>query len=296
VEIDKEAFRRLTLLRYKPPADPTHWQAERPTPEQLLQLPATINRVIEQHPWLHLRVDCALSFVQCHLPSDLAARLGIKGCVAADRMLAVAPDGSAYACSQLVHPQHAAGSLLETEPQVLWDNSKALRRYRFFRNKKTFTNSWCGICLKKAACGGSRVFAGDGLGGDPGCPEPVLPPLTQIGKTGRAVDLAAHLRKAGSISVAEYMDRYGVGQRTALKELNASPHAVCTSDKPARKKMDSFISSHADTVRSIQDAIGSTPAGVPYAISEEIEEWLDESTDYPAWIQKVEETRREQRD
>jgi len=38
--------------------------------------------------------------------------------------------------------------------------------------------------MSKNTCGGCRVFAEDGLGGGPGCPEPLLPPLTRLGKIG----------------------------------------------------------------------------------------------------------------
>ncbi len=118
----------------------------------------------------------------------MARRVGIKGCVAADRILALAPDGSSFPCSQLVHPSCHVGNLLQMEPKQMWDQSKVLRRYRSFRTKKSFTHSWCGICVSKNTCGGCRVFAEDGLGGDPGCPEPLLPQLTRLGKIGRSLD------------------------------------------------------------------------------------------------------------
>ncbi|MFQ5722533.1 MAG: SPASM domain-containing protein, partial [Candidatus Aminicenantales bacterium] len=139
-------------------------------------------------PSLIIRVDCALSFVQRHLPKELATKFGLKGCVAADRILALAPDGSSYPCSQLIHPTFLAGNLVESKPEFLWDHSPILRKYRSFRNKKAFTHSWCGICQAKDNCGGCRVFASDGLGGDPGCPEPLLPPLTQLDKIGRSLE------------------------------------------------------------------------------------------------------------
>lgn len=278
-------FRRIVLLRYKPPASIKRWEAERPTGQQLKSLYVIINSIVQQNPGLSLRVDCALSFVQRYLSPELAARLGIKGCVAADRILALSPDSSAYPCSQLVHPRRYAGNLLESEPQHLWDKSVALRRYRSFRTKNSFTHSLCGVCLKKAGCGGCRVFADDGLGGDPDCPDPILPPLNQLGKIGRAMDLAEYIKDSGSISVAEYMERYEVGQRTAIKELNASPDVLNVSEKPARKKKDEFVSSHEDIIQDIQGSIGYTSGGFPYATSEEIEEWIREP-DYPAWIRE----------
>jgi hypothetical protein len=54
-----------------------------------------------------------------------------------------------------------------------------LRHYRLFRTKKSFKHSKCGICRVNAACGGCRVFAADAIGGDPGCPDPVKPELSQ---------------------------------------------------------------------------------------------------------------------
>jgi len=35
---------------------------------------------------------------------------------------------------------------------------------------------------------GCQVFAEDGLGGEPGCPEPLQPPLTRLEKIGRSLD------------------------------------------------------------------------------------------------------------
>jgi len=37
------------------------------------------------------------------------------------------------------------------------------------------------------------VFADDAMGGDPGCPAPVLPSLREVGKNGRAVDLKEYI-------------------------------------------------------------------------------------------------------
>ncbi|NVM26867.1 MAG: hypothetical protein HWN70_13250, partial [Desulfobacterales bacterium] len=94
-----------------------------------------------------------------------------------------------------------------------------------------------------------RVFAPDVMGGDPGCPEPLLPPLTQLGRIGRGLDLAQYLKDCGAISVGEYVKRYGVGQRTAMKALNNSPDAISISGKPAKKKMDNYASFHEDVSR-----------------------------------------------
>jgi radical SAM protein with 4Fe4S-binding SPASM domain len=229
-----------------------------------------INKIIRKYPQLNLRVDCALSFVQRYLSKEIAAQYGIKGCVAADRILALAPDGSIYPCSQLVHPKRYAGNLLESEPQTLWDKSEALRRYRFFRTKKTFCHSWCGVCLARSSCGGCRIFAMDGLGGDFECSQPLLPSLTQIGKRGRSLDLAEYLKEHYCISVGGYMERYGVSHKTAIKELNGFSYAVSTTGKSERKKQDTYEYIKQDITRDIQDSIGYTSGGIPVASYEEI--------------------------
>ena len=249
-------FKRIILLRYKPPESIERWRAENPDPYQMRGLYERIDNILKENPGLNIRVDCSLSFVQRNLPMTRAAQSGIKGCVAANRILALAPDGSAYPCSQLVYPDCCCGNLLETEPEVLWNQSRIIRKYRFFRTKKTFTHSWCGVCLAKERCGGCRIFAADRLGGDSGCPEPLLPPITQLGKIGRSLDLPEYLASNYSISVGGYMDRYRVGQRKAIKELNASPYAVSTTGKSARKKRDVYEYFDNDIDLDIQDIIG----------------------------------------
>jgi radical SAM protein with 4Fe4S-binding SPASM domain len=281
---------RIVLLRYKPPASIDRWKAENPGSDQISQTHERIGRILRKNPQLNMRVDCSLSFIQRYLPESTARRVGIKGCVAADRILALAPDGSAFPCSQLIHPSYHVGNLLHMDPKQMWDQSKVLRRYRSFRTKKSFTHSWCGICMSKNTCGGCRVFAGDGLGGDPGCPAPLVPPLTRLGKIGRSLDLAEYLDKYGIISVAEYMNRYGVGQVRAIKELNASQSTVSTTGKSAKRKKDTYIiSANEDPILAIQNDIGYTPAGFPYAPYEQIAEWIQDPLyleGYPAWIKE----------
>ncbi|MBD3376618.1 radical SAM protein [candidate division KSB1 bacterium] len=277
-------FIRIVLLRYKPPANIDRWKQERPKGEELKSLHAILARIVDKYPFLHLRVDCALSFVQRHLSPELASRLGLKGCVAAHRILAVAPDGSVYPCSQLVHERCYGGNLLESDPKELWDGSKTLQRYRTYQIRKSFKQSACGICLKKASCGGCRVFADDGLGGDPGCPQPVFPPIRQLGKNGRRVDLQHYMKENYSIPVRSYMQRYGVGQSTAVKELNRSPDVVSMSGKRARRLDDEFLSAHVRNIVDIQDTIGYTSGGVPFMSYEEIEQG-QEDWDYPLWLQ-----------
>lgn len=264
---------RFVLLRYKPPASLEQWETENPMDDPMKELHGTIDHFLRRRPGVNLRVDCALSFVQRHLPVEVSAKLGIKGCVAADRILAVAPDASVYPCSQLVHPRCYAGNLLEYDPSELWNKSRNLRRYRLFRDKKTFKYSRCGICRARAACGGCRVFAGDALGGDPGCPEPIHPEISELGKIGRAVDYPKHAARHGELTAKEYAKHYSVGQRTAEKEI--------------KKYRETHRPSTWETIWEIQDLIGRTSGGFPYATTEQIAEWtgLDaELTGYPAWI------------
>ncbi len=256
-------FNRIILLRYKPPESIERWESEKPDHYQTKKLHKKIYEIIKENPQLNIRIDCALSFVQRYLSRKLSAQFGIKGCVAADRILALAPDGSVYPCSQLVHPDCYAGNLLESEPTVLWEQSRILRKYRSFRNKKSFKYSWCGVCQARHFCGGCRVFAVDGLGGDTDCPQPVLPKLSKIGKIGRSLDLVEYLKSYNIISVEEYMDRYGVSQRRAIKELNASPYTLSTTGKPVRKKKDTY--------KQIPECIECHP-------------FLEYLENYPEWI------------
>lgn len=280
-------FNHIILLRYKPPQSIKRWNAEHPQPHQVKELHNLINKIIKRYSQVNIRVDCALNFVQRHLSKEIAAQHGMKGCVAADRILALSPDGSIYPCSQLVHPKCYAGNLLELEPQTLWDKSEVLRRYRFFRTKKTFCHSWCGVCLARASCGGCRIFAMNGLGGDLECPQPLLPSLTQIGKRGRSLDLAEYLKEHDYISVGGYMQRYGVSQKTAIKELNGFTYAVSTTGKSVRKKQDTYEYMSENIIRDIQDSIGYTSGGIPFASYEEIAQAIGGDTssiNYPQWI------------
>lgn len=280
-------FKRIVFLRYKPPQNAQRWEAELPLPDQMQGLHHMLRKITRDNPGLTLRVDCGLSFVQRYLPEQTASECGIKGCVAADRILALAPDGSVYPCSQLVHPQCYAGNLVESEPEALWAKASSLRKYRSFRAKKTFLNSWCGVCFAKSGCGGCRVFAMDGLGGDLGCPAPLRPPLKQLGKIGRRLDLPEHLQKYSVISVGEYMERYGVGQRTAIKELRTCGQAVSVTAKLARKKTDQYEYAGDNIIRDIQDSIGATSGGAPFATAEDIAQWVEDPEcpdNYPSWI------------
>jgi len=87
--------------------------------------------------------------------------------------------------------------------------------------------------------------------------------------------------------VAEYMARYGVGQRTAIKELNATPHVISPTGKSAKKKKDIYLSKQEDLISDIQDSIGYTSAGFPLATYDQIAEWIESPfylEGYPPWI------------
>lgn len=227
-------FRQITLLRYKPPANKRRWMAEKPDGEDLRAFEPLLARIRRAHPAITFRFDCGLAFLERHRPAHLALRAGLRGCVAAARILFVAPDGTMYPCSQLVGEGFAAGRLPGDDLRTIWACSPVLRRYRFFRVQKEFNRGACGCCIAKMHCGGCRVFAADAIGSDPGCPEPL----------------------------------------------------------PRGKKRR--VTAERDVIVDIQEAIGCTEAGFPYATREEIQQWLDESTarDYPAWIERQTNTDR----
>ncbi|MEN6520328.1 MAG: radical SAM protein [Armatimonadota bacterium] len=169
--IAQAGIKRITLLRYKPPADQSQWILENPSPDKWRDFEQLFCDTIRRYPELIFRVDCALSFLQRGITSDNAQALGIRGCVAGERILALTPDGSAYPCSQLVRPGMRAGNLLIDNPNDLWACSSAMISCRSYRESDKFAQSKCGMCEAKGHCGGCRVFADDGRGCDPGCPE-----------------------------------------------------------------------------------------------------------------------------
>lgn len=150
-------FKRIIFLRYKPSGSIKRWKKENPNQQEIKELYKRINSISKENPQLNIRVDCSLSFVQRYLSKELAKQFGIKGCVAANRILAIAPDGSVYPCSQLIHTNCYAGNLLKDNSEEIWNQSSILRKYRFFRTKKSFIHSWCGICKAKDNCGGCSV-------------------------------------------------------------------------------------------------------------------------------------------
>ncbi len=111
---------RIVLLRYKPPASIDRWKAENPGSDQMSQVHERIGRILRENPQLNMRVDCSLSFIQRYLPEPMARRVGIKGCVAADRILAIqndigyTPAGFPYApyeqiAEWIIDPKYLAG-------------------------------------------------------------------------------------------------------------------------------------------------------------------------------------------
>jgi len=94
----------------------------------------------------------------------------LSGCVAGERIAAVAPDGSVYPCSQLVGQAYKAGNLTRDSLKMIWRESEIFNRYRNFRQNKQFMDSEYGQCNANRFCGGCRVFAKDTNGCEPHCP------------------------------------------------------------------------------------------------------------------------------
>lgn len=281
-------FERIVFIRYKPPASENLWRKERPDRGQLFSLHRKIISVKKRCPGLNLRMDCALSFLQRNMPASIAEYAGLKGCVAGDRILALSPDGGMYPCSQLVSVDMKVGNIIQDDPQEIWDNSKILKRYRNFRSGKALKESWCGYCTRKDTCGGCRIFAHDALGGDPGCPEPVLVLTRQMDKEGRFLDIKEYLKIEGGITAWEYMERYGVGEKKAIRELNMLTGLTNRSPKFR------YTDPRDDIIASIQDSIGHTSGGVPFTSYDQVSEWIEEGTDdYPQWIYKDHDNRNQ---
>lgn len=169
IALRRAGFLQVTLLRYKPPADVARWQQESPSPQEIQEFARRLPAMLAAVPEMIVRLDCALSFLQRQMAPDEALAAGIRGCVAADRILALAPDGSMYPCSQLIHPHLRAGNVLADDPATVWATAPVLIRYRRFRTDRAYRDSWCGVCRAQAHCGGCRVFARDGFGADPEC-------------------------------------------------------------------------------------------------------------------------------
>jgi len=208
IEVLSEAgFKRYTLLRYKPPLNVKRWFKEKPDKYDLELLEDRLTMLREANASIQVRIDCAFAFLERRLNPQIALCSGIKGCVAADRIISLAPDGSVFPCSQLTGTAFNAGNLLDENFESIWNGSSIIKKYREFRTNKNFKHGDCGRCKVKSFCGGCRVFAPDAMGSDPGCPVPL----------------------------------YETG----------------------------YIDDEDDIITEIQDAIGCTDAGFPYARREE---------------------------
>lgn len=280
-------FKRVILLRYKPPINVDRWLAENPSPETLRDFKNILEETAKLYPHIELRLDCALSFLQRNLTPDTALAAGIRGCVAASRVLSIAADGSMYPCSQLMYPRFKAGNILTEDFSSLWRNSKAMKKYRFFRHKRKFLEINCGACRARKQCGGCRVFAHDAMGEDPGCNDPLFPPIRQLGREGRKAALGEYFKGNYSISVGEYMDYFQVGQNKAIKELRNTPWLMQENTRSTGRKMeDSYIKTDSYLLEEVQEFIGFTSGGAPYVPLETIKEWLSEPElrCYPRWL------------
>ena len=163
-------FKRLIFLRYKPIADHERWNNENPGGEELRRFNHWLARTKQQYPRLMLRIDCAAAFLMRDLEPQTAIHAGIRGCVAGERILSVAPDGFVYPCSQLVGHAYLAGNLAKDSLKAIWHDSDVLRKYRSFRQNASYVDSVCGRCDTNLFCGGCRVFANGCTGGEPFCP------------------------------------------------------------------------------------------------------------------------------
>ncbi len=195
-------IKQYTLLRYKPPGNRQRWLQEKPDKAALLLLEEKLSLLQEKNPELLSRIDCALSFLERRLNPHTALRSGIRGCVAFDRILSIAPDGSVYPCSQLVGAAFNAGNLLNDDFETIWNESTAARRYRHFRDSRSFLEGSCGKCKARAFCGGCRIFAHDAVGSDPGCPEPVFGKKKGTGKRLDEDNYPSWLRDSGCSLIA----------------------------------------------------------------------------------------------
>ena len=282
-------FKRIVLLRYKPHDNQKRWLKENVTPGEMKNFESDIKEIITKYNSVTFRFDCALSFLQRNVSLERAEKEGVRGCVAADRILAIGPDGSIYPCSQLIAEDAKIGNILETDLNELIGNSRRLREYRDFRNQSSFRSSICGICKAKDHCGGCRVFSDNRKEEDLGCPEPVIGDIKNCGKYGRKGDLKHYFMSHSYISVGTYMERYGVGQKRAVKELKNNKWLVKHNDSDTgRKKSDCYVKKDSNFVYKVQNLIGYTSWGAPYATVEEIREWMEGGTEfYPEWLRRI---------
>ncbi len=281
-------FRRIVLLRYKPHDNHKRWLKENIKPGEMKNFEPDMKEIISQYNNVKFRFDCALSFLQRNVSPKRAKKEGIRGCVAGERILAIGPDGSIYPCSQIIAEDAKIGNILNTDFNELINNSKRLRKYRNFRNKLVFRSSICGICKAKDHCGGCRVFSHNRKEEDIGCPEPIITDIKTCGKYGRKADLKHYFKNHSYIKVETYMERYGVGQKRAVKELKNSEWLVKSyGSDTGRKKSDYYVERDNNIVYEVQDLIGFTSGGAPFAKAEEIKEWINGDKSYPDWLKRI---------
>ena len=144
-DLNAIGFRRITLLRYKPPAELSRWNQENPSQKALIAFKSLLNNATHNFPQIEFRIDCALSFLQASLPSRLAQRHGFHGCCAADRIPALTPDGRLFPCSQLILPNLQCGQILNDDIHDLWYNHPILQRYRSFANNRHLKQELVGL-------------------------------------------------------------------------------------------------------------------------------------------------------
>ena len=235
------------------------------------------------------RFDCALSFLQRQLAPETARKAGIRGCVAADRIIAVGPDGSIYPCSQLVSQKNRAGNILENDLARLITSSKNLKKYRNFRDKKTFQENLCGICQATSQCGGCRVFSDDTLNEDAGCPGPVIKNLRNMNSKERRAELKHYIADHDYITVEQYMERYGVGQKKSARELKNISWLVKKNESDTGwKKSSCYLSRQNWQSQEIEKIIGYNSSSVPRVPSEKIREIIKDDLEfYPDWLKKL---------
>jgi radical SAM protein with 4Fe4S-binding SPASM domain len=162
-------LKRIIFLRYKPMGNKARFESENPSPPELREFSSWLLNAKRQNPEVMSRVDCAAVFTMRDLDPLRAARSGIRGCVAGDRIMFAAPDGSVYPCSQLAMPEFRAGNLLSDSFSDIW-HSAPIARTRRFKESEAYMKSVCGSCPAGPFCGGCRVFGEGGFGAEPVCP------------------------------------------------------------------------------------------------------------------------------
>lgn len=143
----------IQLLRLKPVGRARErYLDERLDEAQGLALWPTLRALLERHPGLSIRVDCALlPFLAAHDPDpERLARFGFWGCQGGDTLLSVDTRGRAHPCSFWAGPVEA-------------------------RWREGVREGACGGCPYQAVCRGgchavALATAGDGFAPDPECP------------------------------------------------------------------------------------------------------------------------------